>query len=91
MRAITTETRMVLEWRKVGQTELEAAQANQTITFNVQGDNQYHTIAIPTGQNSKWNGTISNFSIRYENVSENFVSGQQFGVKWISATNLGDF
>ncbi|WP_288425639.1 hypothetical protein, partial [uncultured Spirosoma sp.] len=91
MRAITTETRMILEWRKVGQTELEAAQADQTITFNVQGDNQYHTIAIPTGQNSKWSGTISNFNIRYENVSETPVSGQQFGVKWISATNLGDF
>jgi hypothetical protein len=91
MRAITTETRMVLEWRKVGQTELEAAQADQTITFNVQGDNQYHTIAIPTGQNSKWSGTISNFSIRYENVSETKVSGHQLGVKWISANNLGDF
>ncbi len=91
MRAITTETRMILEWRKVGQTELEAAQADQTITFNVQGDNQYHTIAIPTGQNSKWSGTISNFSIRYENVSETKVSGHQLGIKWISANNLGDF
>ena len=90
MRAITTETTMVLEWRKVGQTELEAAQANQVLRFNVRGDNQYQTIAIPTGQAANWNGVISTFSIRYDNVSETPVNNQQFGVKYISATNLGD-
>ncbi|QJW89184.1 hypothetical protein HNV11_07155 [Spirosoma taeanense] len=90
MRAITTETQLVLDWRKVGQSELEAAQADQAVTFTIKGDNQYHTIAIPVGKNQNWNGIINEFSIRYANPTETPMGGQELGVKWISATDLGD-
>jgi hypothetical protein len=90
MRALTSETQLVLDWRKVGQSELEAAVAGQQMTFKVTGDNQYRTIAIPVNLSSKWSGQINDFGIRYANPSETFISGQQIGIKWISATNLGD-
>ncbi|QKZ14490.1 hypothetical protein [Spirosoma sp. KUDC1026] len=90
LRAQTSETQLVLDWRKVGQSELDAAVAGQQITFKITGDNQYRTIAIPVNLHSKWNGQINDFSIRYANPSETLTSGQQIGIKWISATNLGD-
>jgi hypothetical protein len=90
LRAQTSETQLVLDWRKVGQSELDAAMSGQQMTFKVTGDNQYRTIAIPVNLHSKWNGLINDFSIRYTNPSETPTSGQQIGIKWISATNLGD-
>ncbi len=88
MRAKTPETQMVLDWRKVGQTELQAAQAGQFVTFSVTGDDQYRTIAIPVGNHPQWNGHINEFSIRYINPSQASLNGHQLGVKWISASDL---
>jgi hypothetical protein len=90
MRAITPERQLLLDWRKVGQTELEAENGSQAIRFNIIPDNQYHTYAIPVKNISTWSGIINNFTIRYTDTREETINGQQFGVKWISATDLGD-
>ncbi|RIV20462.1 hypothetical protein DYU11_20665 [Fibrisoma montanum] len=90
MRARTRETQMVFDWRKVGQTELQAAQAGQQVTFTITGDNQYRTIAIPVGNHPEWNGTIAEFGIKYVNPTETPVYNQEFGIKWLSADNLGN-
>ncbi|UHG89449.1 hypothetical protein [Spirosoma oryzicola] len=90
MRAITPETQLLFDWRKVGQSQLDAAGKPQSVTFTIIPDNQYHTYAIPVKNNELWNGIINEFSIRYTNPAESAINGQQFGVKWISATDLGD-
>ncbi|QIP14303.1 hypothetical protein G8759_17610 [Spirosoma aureum] len=90
MRAITPETQLSLDWKKVGQSELEAEQSNQAIRFNIIPDNRYHTYAIPVKNSAQWNGIVNSFTIRYINPTESGIQGQQFGVKWISATDLGD-
>ncbi|QHV93594.1 hypothetical protein [Spirosoma endbachense] len=90
MRAITPETQLSLDWKKIGQSELEAEQSNQKIQFNIIPDNRYHTYAIPVKNSAQWNGIVNSFTIRYINPSESGIQGQQFGVKWISATDLGD-
>jgi hypothetical protein len=89
MRAQTPETQMVLAWRKVGQSELSSLQAGQQMTFPVQGDNQYRTIAIPVGNHPTWNGTINELIIKYITPNGD-TNGQQIGVKWISSDNLGN-
>jgi hypothetical protein len=90
MRAITPETQLSLDWKKIGQSELEAEQSNQKIQFNIIPDNRYHTYAIPVKNSAQWNGIVNSFTIRYINPSESGIQGQQFGVKWISASDLGD-
>ncbi|AQG77915.1 hypothetical protein [Spirosoma montaniterrae] len=90
MRTNIPETQMKLDWRKVGQKEAEAETTGQFVTFSVINDNQYHTYAIPVRNSPHWNGIINDFGIRYLNPNETRTNGQQFGVRWISATDLGD-
>ncbi|KAB7728129.1 hypothetical protein F5984_20500 [Rudanella paleaurantiibacter] len=79
-------TGMRLNFRKPGQSELEAA--GQITDFTVPNDGQWHTRAINMTAIPGWSGTISYFVIGQNPAPDNSpVSGRTWRFRYIGKTN----